>query len=680
MKIISWIPAAVPQLPFLAELVLLFVVSVAAAYLCHRIKLVPIVGYLLAGLLIGPEGLALVYDRTLVDVLAEIGVILLLFTIGLEFSLEKLFRIGKVISVGGTLQVVLTILACLLLVLLLGGSVQEGLFVGFLVALSSTAIVMGLLAQRGESDTPTGRLSLAILIFQDLAVVAMVLLLPILAGEVRGGLGILLALGKAVALILVVILLARRAVPWLLEKVAQTRSQELFLLAVVAICFGTATLASLADISLALGAFFAGLVVSESHYSEHALGEILPLKTIFTAVFFVSIGMLLDFSVVLATPWVVVGLAVLIVLVKLATTSGSILVLGYPLRIAAVTGFALAQVGEFSFVLQRTVKDANLFPAVLGDTGEQIFLASSVLLMLSTPFLLQAGVTLARFRHGKELTSEGHTPQPGDAPSLEDHVIVVGYGRAGRRLVQILGELGIKFVVIDLNPSAVRELHGRELPAIYGDAGRPRTLQRAGVEKAKLCVVVINDSAAAPRIVLVARFLNPTLETIVRARYISEVRPLGDLGADIVVPEEMETTVRIFSHVLGSYMIPPEEIERHARRLRGEDYGVARGSIQEAHLMVLQGLDEEGLHTRAVAVREGAPAAGRTLMELSLRRDHGLTVLAVRREGKTAANPSGDFRLLHGDRLVMVGMAEDFASCAELFRTPTPLPPDIDQA
>ena len=235
-------------------------------------------------------------------------------------------------------------------------------------------------------------------------------------------------------------------------------------------------------------------------------------------------------------------------------------------------------------------------------------------------------------------------------------------------------------MVIDLNPSAIRELRAQHLPAIYGDAGRPLTLRRAGVEKAKLCVVVINEATAIPRIVLIARFLNPTLEVIVRARYISEVRPLGDLGADIVVPEEMETTVRIFSHVLSAYLIDPEEIERHARRLRGEDYGVARGSIQEAHLMVLQGLDEEGLHTRAVAVRDGAPAAGRTLMELSLRRDHGLTVLAVRRGGKTTASPSGGFRVLPGDRLVMVGMAEDFASCADLFRTPSPLPPDFDPA
>jgi CPA2 family monovalent cation:H+ antiporter-2 len=290
--------------------------------------------------------------------------------------------------------------------------------------------------------------------------------------------------------------------------------------------------------------------------------------------------------------------------------------------------------------------------------------------MLSTPFLLQAGGLLTRFYPSSEDLSGGALAQVKDTLVPEDHVVVIGHGRAGRRLAQVLSELGIRFVVIDLNPSVFRDTKEHSLPAVYGDATRPLTLHRAGVETAKLCVVLVNDMAAARRIVLLARHLNPTIQTIVRARYISEVRSLGDLGADIVVPEEMETTVRIFSHVLGAYMIPPGEIERHASRLRGEDYGVARGSIQEAHLMVLQGLDEEGLHTRAVGVREKAPAAGRTLQDLNLRRDHGLTVLAVRREGKTIANPSGSFRLMPGDRLVMVGMASDFASCADLFRTP----------
>jgi CPA2 family monovalent cation:H+ antiporter-2 len=193
-------------------------------------------------------------------------------------------------------------------------------------------------------------------------------------------------------------------------------------------------------------------------------------------------------------------------------------------------------------------------------------------------------------------------------------------------------------------------------------------MEAAGVEEAKLCVVVINDPAIAPRIVHQARYLNPTLQIIARTRYLADMERMQEIGADIVVPEEMETTVRIFSHVLGAYMIPPKEVERQIQMIRAQDYGIMRGSIQEAHLMVLQGLDEDGMHTRAVAVREGTPAAGKTLQELALRRNHGLTVLAVRRQGKTIASPAGDFEVQAGDRLVLVGTAERFAACADLFR------------
>jgi CPA2 family monovalent cation:H+ antiporter-2 len=277
-------------------MVALFIVSVIIAYLCYRLRLVPIAGFLLAGVLIGPNSLGLVHDQELVDILAEVGVILLLFSIGLEFSLKELSRIGRAIFLGGGLQVGLSLAAVTGVLLAFGVPWQAGIYTGCLVALSSTAIVLGLLSERDESDTPTGRLSLAILIFQDLAIVVMVLLIPLLAGEGGTTGAVLLVFGKALLLIAAVLVLARRVVPWILEHVAYTRRQELFLLTVVAICFGTAAASSYAGVSLALGAFLAGLVVSESRYREQALSEILPLRTVFNAVFFVSVGMLLDLS------------------------------------------------------------------------------------------------------------------------------------------------------------------------------------------------------------------------------------------------------------------------------------------------------------------------------------------------------------------------------------------------
>jgi len=429
----------------------------------------------------------------------------------------------------------------------------------------------------------------------------------------------------------------------------------------------------MANISLALGAFLAGLVVSESHFSEQALSEILPLRTIFNAVFFVSVGMLLNIRYVWENPGIVLAVAAIVIVIKLVITSGSLLGLGYPVRIAAAAGLGLAQIGEFSFVLERAGRMAGITPAGLGEPGSQTFIAVSVLLMTATPFLLKAGPSLGRLLNRtplKKLGQDSAQFASENKQDLEDHVIIVGYGPAGRHLEQVLHDSGIPYVIIEMNPDSVAEMRKKQIPVIYGDASRRHILELAGVEKAKLCVIATNDPSSSPGIIKTALHQNPTLQIIVRTRYITEVQRLEQMGADIVIPEEMETTVRIFSQVLGAYMIPEDEIERHIKTLRANDYKILRGSVQEAHLMVLQGLDEEGLHTRAVVVRERAPAAGKTLKELELRNTYNLTILAVRRNEKTFGNPSGEFRIEPGDRLVLVGLAGRFAESAGLFRTP----------
>jgi len=311
------------NLPYFAEIVGLFVILVLVAYISHHLRLVPLVGFLLAGVLIGPSVLGLVTNSSVIHSVAEIGVILLLFTIGVEFNLEKLSRIKHLVIFGGTLQVTLTTLFVAGLLALFGVNGRDGLFTGAIVALSSTAIVLKLLADRGTVDTLTGQISLGILIFQDLAVVIMVMLLPLLAGQSEFSLtSLILMLGKSLALIALTLALARRIVPWFLEKVVQTQSQELFLLTVVSICLGTAWLTSLVGISLGLGAFLAGLIISESRYSEHAVSEILPLRTIFSAMFFASIGMLLDIQVVLQYPHLILLAVSAVILIKIITSSG----------------------------------------------------------------------------------------------------------------------------------------------------------------------------------------------------------------------------------------------------------------------------------------------------------------------------------------------------------------------
>lgn len=669
-------------LPFLGEVVAILAASVVLAYLCNRIHLVPIVGFLLAGILIGPTALALVSDRGLIDGLAEVGVILLLFTIGVEFSLEKLLRIRHLIVVGGGIQVVLTVGIVAGALLLLGVSADAAVFTGCLVALSSTAIVLTLLSDRNESESPHGRFSLAILIFQDLSIIVMVLLITALGDEEATAFEVVIALGRALLLIVLVLVAARKIVPWMLERIAATRKMELFLPTVVTMCMGTAWITSLAGVSLALGAFLAGLVVSESRYSEHALSEILPLKTLFNAAFFVSVGMLLDLRFVLANLGLVLGVAAAVIFVKFFVTAISVLALRFPVRVAFAVGLSLAQIGEFSFVLERTGQSVGLFPAALGGLGTQTFIAVAVLLMAVTPLFMhlgpKLGLSLSRFSFGSERDDVGDQPKDAHA-ALEDHVVVAGFGPAGRRLAAVLKDVGLPFAVVEMDPALASEAQTEKLHVIQGDATRAPILEHVGISRAKLCVVVVSDEAATVRIVEIARYLNPTVQIVARTRFLSQIPRLQQAGADVVVPEELETAVRLFTQVLNAYMIPADEINRQVTAVRSGDYQVFRGSIQEAHLMVLQGLDEDGLHTRAVAVRENAPVAHKTLKELALRNAHNLTVLAIRRGPKTIGSPSGDFRLEPGDRLVMVGAAADFVASSHLFRDPTSAAPVVDR-
>ncbi|MEM1055244.1 MAG: cation:proton antiporter [Bacteroidota bacterium] len=663
-------PLAAAPLPFVGELAALFAAGVLVAYLCYRVRLVPIAGFLLAGVAVGPNALGLVTDLELVQQIAEVGVILLLFSIGVEFSLKEMARLARPIFVGGGVQVGLTIAVVAGIALALDVPFGASVFTGFLVAMSSTAIVLKVLAERAESDTPVGRISLAMLLFQDIIIVVMALLVPILAGEGGTGLGIVWALGKAALVIVAVLIGARRVVPWFLDRVARTRRTELFLLAVAAICLGVGWVASLAGISIALGAFLAGLLVSESDYAEHALSEVLPLQTLFTAAFFLSVGMLLDPAFLIQNLGFVLLAAVGVLVLKATIAAIGARVIGYPMGVALAGGLALGQVGEFSFVLAIEGLEVGLTPFALGDAGSQGLIAVTVVLMIATPFLIAIAPKVAALGRKVEATTSGGGGGHGHGVDLEDHTIVIGYGPAGRRLARVLADVGIPYAVNDLNPTSLGDAREDGAPAIFGDASREPILKSLGIEGAKLLVIAINDRDATRRIAAVARHLNPTLQILARTRFLADVEGLTRAGADVVVPEELETTVRLFSQVLGSYLVPKDEIERQVAAVRQDDYGILRGSIQEAHLMVLQGLDEEGLHTRAVAVREGAPAAGQTLADLALRQDHGITVMAVRRGRQTVGNPAGGFRVEPGDRLVMVAEAAQFAESADLFRAP----------
>ncbi|MCI0336262.1 MAG: cation:proton antiporter [Acidobacteria bacterium] len=662
---------------FLPEVVALIVAGAGIAYLCNRLNLVPIIGFLLAGVVIGPNGLGLVRDLELVNSAAEVGVVLLLFTIGIEFSLEKLARIKRLIFIGGGLQVALATVVTLALLASFGINWRAGIFTGFLIALSSTAIVLKLLADRGETNATHGQISLGLLIFQDLAIIVMVLLLPLLSGSQGSALGIAWALGKAIAIILVVLVFARRLMPKILEQVALTCSPELFLLTVIAICFGTAYLTSLAGVSLSLGAFLAGLLVSESRFSEHALGETMPLQILFSATFFVSVGMLLDLRFLIHNLSLVLATIALVLIVKFVTTGVSVIALGYKLPFAVSSSLMLAQIGEFSFVLERAGREVGLSPAGMEAAGSQTFIATTVVLMILTPFLSQLGAKLSNRlserKEAKEITRiEAGDSMPSNIPHLEDHVIVAGYGQAARRLVRVLHGSRIPFIITTLSPGGANEAEGEGLPVLRGDSSKLHTLSLAGIERAKMMVIADDEPAMAHRIATVGRNINPTMRIVIRTRYISEIDPLREAGGDLVIAEELESIVQLFAEVLRDYRIPAEEIEAHEEAVRHGGYAALLSETIDEDPVVICNPGEDCFDTRTVIIRPGAQANGKTISDLELEKKYSITIQAVKRDGKELSNANGDLRLKAGDELILAGPSDAFARSAAVFRSTQP--------
>jgi len=663
--------AAAP--PFLVEIAVLIVAGAIVAYVGYRLGLVPIVGFLLTGVIIGPHGLGVIEDAEMVDALAEVGVILLLFTIGIEFSLEKLARIQRLIFGGGGLQVGLTTAATAGILALFGVPWQAGVFTGFLVALSSTAIVLKLLGSRGEQNEPHGQVGLGLLIFQDLAIIVMVLLVPMLAGTGGSALEIGWALVKAGLVIAAVLLGARRVMPAVLERVARTCSQELFLLTVIALCFGTAWLTSLAGVSVALGAFLAGLIVSESRFSEHAFGEIMPLQIIFAATFFVSVGMLLDLAFLVANLPLVLAVVVVVLVLKTVVTGVSARLLGYSLPVAASSALLLAQVGEFSFVLERAGRELGLYPAGLEGTGSQTFIASTVLLMMATPALASLGTRLGRKMEAEAESddmeamveeAEGLAPEHA---GIENHVIVAGYGRSARRLVRVLRGSGIPHVVVTLSPPRADEAEADGLAVVRGHPTRAHTLEEARIGRAKLLVLADDDQELAHRTIAVARTLNPTMRVVARARFLSDAEELEAAGADRVIAQEFEIVVQLFADLLRDYGVQSDEIERHVEAMRSGGYVALRESDARVEPCVVCNPESNDLMRRRVHVRAESPATAEPLGALDLDR-HGITVERIERDGESVAFDD-DFRLHPGDEVEMSGSADAFAATAGLFRS-----------
>jgi len=656
------------EIPLLKDIVVIFGLSIVVIVMFHRIRVPVIVGFLLTGILAGPHGLGLVNAVHEVKILAEVGVVLLLFTIGIEFSLKNLLQIKKSVLMGGSLQVLLTVLATFVITRQIGQPFGESIFIGFLISLSSTAIVLKLIQERAEVDSPHGRTTLGILIFQDVIIVPMILVTPLLAGA-TGNLGesLLVLMAKGIGIILLVIVSAKWIVPQVLYQIARTRSRELFLLSVVVICLAVAWLTSSAGLSLALGAFLAGLIISESEYSHHALGNILPFRDVFTSFFFVSIGMLLDVGFLFQQPESIALIAFGVLVLKAIIAGFVTVLLGFPLRTSILVGLALSQVGEFSFILSKT----GLEHGLLAGNNYQLFLTVSVLTMAATTFVIAMAPRIAdlvsRLPLPKRLKS-GLYPVPGiKVTDKEDHLIIIGFGVNGRNVARAARVAGILYVTIEMNPETVRSEQAKGEPIYYGDATQEAVLQHANIKDARIVVVAINDPSATRRITQIARSLNPKVHFIARTRYVQEMKPLYELGANEVIPEEFETSVEIFTRVLSKYLIPKDEIERFVAEVRRDGYEMFRTFPKEPIYFPDLKFQLPDMEISALRAKEGAFLVGKTLAQVELRRRFGVTVLAIRRGEQILPNPGGDTKIDAEDVLVVLAPPAKLAEASGLF-------------
>ncbi|MEA2101958.1 MAG: cation:proton antiporter [Thermodesulfobacteriota bacterium] len=664
------------QTALLGDLIIVLSLSILVIFLFLRIKVPSIVGFLIIGILAGPHGFGLIDAAQHVEFLSELGVILLLFTIGIEFSLKNLLQIKRSVLLGGSLQVAFTMASIYALALYFGFSSGQALFMGMLVSLSSTAIVLKLLDERAETTLPYGRNALAILIFQDIIVVPMMILTPFLAGAYGIQMDApYMALLKGLAFIVFIFLSYKWLIPQLLYQIARTRSRQLFLLSIMLICLGVAWLTSRLGLSLALGAFLAGLIISESEYSQEALGRILPFRDIFVSFFFISIGMLLDITVFIEHPFLIVSAAVAIICLKAFTGSLATLIMGYPLRTVIITGLALAQIGEFSFVLIET----GLDHALLDEQTYQIFLVISLITMSLTPFIMNIAPAMANLTMRLPLPNRlkcGLRPQAmtvyaEDRISMDDHLIIIGYGLNGQNVSKAAKMARIPYIILEMNPDTVQAERLKGEPIYYGDATQEAILKHADIASARVAVIAIPDAAATRGITASVRRLSSKVHIITRTRLVKEVLPLYQLGADEVIPEEFETSIEIFSRALSKYLIPHNDIEHMISGLRADGYKMLRSFSGQTTTVFNLEHELPDFKITSLRIYPDSPMAGLTLNECELRKKHHVSIMAIRRGKKTIVNPGGEDRLNSGDEVIVSGQVDNIGQVLPLFRQTT---------
>lgn len=637
-------------LKFFHQLIIILGFSLPVIYLFNKIKLPSIIGFLITGIIIGPFGLRLIDDMAGIQFLAEMGVAFLLFTIGIEIKLSRFLKHLSEIFLTGGLQILCTFAVGLLVGLAMQLSLSQAIFIGFILSHSSSALILKILKDRSDEDSPQGRISIGVILFQDMMVVPMMLLIPFLAGgSGPSALIIIWKLVKSILIIAAILVAARYVIPRILERLIDMNMRDVLVIAAVVITMGIAWITESLGLSLAIGAFLAGLALSDTDFTHQIISDINPFRDVFLSVFFVSFGMILNLDFLRENTGYILLTTLLIIGIKASIVMGLVTLLKYPLRVSLLSGVLLSQIGEFSFVLASQ----GFKSQIISDYIYQTFIGASVLTFILTP-LIVSGVYALLTRKKRILpaneTSGNH------CVNAKNHVIICGMGLNGRNLVRVLKDTAINYVIVDLNFQKIKKSKSKgDENTLWGDASSVEILRRANVEAARVMVIAISDRFLTKTCLSNAKALNPNLHVIVRTKYLADIEDLLSLGADDVIPEEFETSIQIFSRVLKMFHIPNSIILTQGNIIRNKSYGVFREVryTQEAFDQISQILAQGTIETYYIAA--GNPIIGKSIRDVNIKAQSGALIINIIRDNQTLTNPPSDFIFQAADQLVLFG-------------------------
>lgn len=634
------------ELNILKDIIIVLAVSIPIIYLFNKVNFPSIIGFIVTGILIGPNVFGLIKNPEGINHLAELGIALLLFTIGIEISFNSLLKNFKNLLLISSLQVIVTIAMGSLIGIVSGLSPQKSIFLGFLITQSSSAIILKMIYDRDEIDSPYGKIVIGTLVFQDLMILPMMLLIPILGMSAESSYGeAFFRLAFSFGLIVLIFLIARFIMPYILYQLIHIQMRDIFIIGVIVLCLGTAFITQSFGLSFAIGAFIAGLIISETDYTHQVVGDIMPFKEVFTSFFFISFGMLLDLNLILNNPIQIIFILLVVMILKTLIMTGIVAAHRISLRIAFLTGLYLSQIGEFSFVLALKGLEYSLIERNFYNN----FIAVTILTMVISPIILKISPILStKIPQFKKKPLE-------ISQSLKNHVVIIGFGLNGKNIARVLKEVNIPFIIIEANYNTAKEALKKNEPVIIGDATNKEILNLANLQSAKMAVLVVSDPMTIKITTRLIKEINPKIFLIVRTRYVKEVDDLKNLGANEVIPEEFETSIQILGRVLKQYHFPNSVILAQANTLRTESYGIFRDIrfTEHAFDQINQILAQGTIDT--VLINKDSEIVGKTLKEINLRDRTNATVISVIRNNEFIPNPSGNFTILENDLLVLFG-------------------------